>query len=174
MKKVPLLVGIILGSFVILGFFLPWVSLESAPYRSKGKLIEDSTKPNGWDLFTGKLEVKKINATTEKTLRRLILKTTEKNNPILIIIGGILLISGGLTSIFVKNDLIYILIISGGILAGTGGIWSYINLRWVRHQIIKIEDYKLVGYYSYGLLISTVSGFLSAFLSAVQRNLNRP
>jgi len=159
------IIGFVCGVIVLVGFFSPWLELNSRPYRLEGARLKDQLKITGWNLGQGKIQVTQMVESLERLCwekyKIIEIQVEGKSYPYLSLAGGILLVLGGIAALRFKGKAPYLIVILGGILALVGGFLGFWDNRWIRHVLITIEDYAVSGYYRYGLLLCIIGSVVS-------------
>jgi len=162
MNRKLMAIGFVSGVIVLFGFLSPWLELNSAPYQFKNVRVKDNVKITGLDLLLGKLRVVQKKVWGDKLYRTVEIQIESKYYPFLDLVGGILLLLGGASTIYFKGKMPYLIILSGGTLALIGGFFGFFENRWIRHMPVIIENYVVSGYYRYGLIMCIVGSLFAS------------
>jgi len=126
MNKFLLILGIVCCLIVLTGFFSPWLELYSAPYKIGEARVEDYVTISGWDLSQGRIRVVQMMESQERLrweyYRTVELQVESKLYPYLCLIGGVLLLTGGISAAKLDENskAAYLIILSGGVAAFIG------------------------------------------------------
>ncbi|KXA99213.1 hypothetical protein AKJ41_05790 [candidate division MSBL1 archaeon SCGC-AAA259O05] len=167
-EKSLVVIGLIFGSIILASLFSPWMKLSSSPYRAENKNLttQDTTTITGYDLMVGKYKVKRRNFSTEEVLQVKELKGPSKFYTLLVLVGGLLILSGGIIGLYPRRRLALILMTVGSILAFTGAFWCIIDTHWIRLRSISFGSYAFFGYWRYGLIV-ILGGSLSCSIGTI-------
>jgi len=170
MSKIPIIIaGIFCSVITFLGLFTPWIELQSTPYKLGETRVKDYIEITGWDIILGKIQVVQMIESQEclcwEYYRTVELQVESKFYPVLCLIGGVLFLVGGISTLKLKDKVSLIIFLSGGALVLIGGVLGFINNIWVTPRTIIIEGYTIFGYYGYGLFICAISGILGVLVA---------
>jgi len=169
MNKILIIAGIFCSMITFLGLFTPWIELQSTPYKLGEARVKDHIKITGWDIILGKIQVVQMIESQEclcwRYYRTVELQVESKFYPVLCLIGGVLFLIGGISTLKLKDKVSLMIFLTGGLLVFICGVLGFINNIWVTPRTIIIEEYTIFGYYGYGLLICIIGGTLGVLAS---------
>ena len=165
MNRASAILGLICGATVLMGFFSPWLELNSRSYELGGARVKDHLTVSGWNLAQGKLDVLQTAESLEhmrwEKYKTIEIQVERKFYPYLDLAGGILIVFGGIFLLMSKRRIPHLIVILGGVLAFVGGCLGFLDNRWIRYSTIIItENYAVFGYYGQGLLLCVIGSFI--------------